>query len=245
MKFFAQRMGSSGLSNSEVSALMDLVQPSRMVRAGGLIRRRNSHSPFTHFISSGWAGRCDDLELGSRQITNFLVPGDFCDLHEDALGPIDHDIVALTSASVGSLPAEALLGLEAAHPAIARAMWGFSLNESAILRAWITNLGRRESDARIAHLLCELFERLSRSGLAGDHSFQMPLTQQDLSDALGITAVHINRMLQRLRAMKLIHLENRVLTLLDVEGLRSLAGFEPAYLKMRAGCPAPPLRTSA
>ena len=235
MELFVQRMRSSGLSNSELCALMEIVQPSRMVRAGGLIRRRGSNSSFTHFIGSGWAARCDDLEFGSRQITNFLVPGDFCDLHEDALGPIDHDVVALTPASIGSLPAEELQRLEATYPAIARAMWAFSLRESAVLRAWITNLGQRESDARIAHLLCELFERLSHSGLVGDHSFQLPLTQQDLSDALGVTAVHINRMLQRLRAMKLIRLENRVLTLLDVEGLRALAGFEPDYLQLRAG----------
>lgn len=214
---------------------MEVVRPSRMVSTGSLIRRRGSNSSFTHFISSGWAARCDDLELGSRQITNFLVPGDFCDLHEEDLGPIDHDIVALTSVGVGSMPTEALLRLEAAHPSISRAMWGFSLHESAILRAWIANLGQRDSDARIAHLLCELFERLSRAGLVGNHSFQLPITQQDLSDALGITAVHINRMLQRLRGMNLIHLEHRVLTLLDVEGLRALAGFEPEYLKLRAG----------
>lgn len=204
------------------------------MRAGATIRTRGSHSFFTHVIARGWAARCEEIAAGTRQITNFLLPGDFCDLHAEAAGPMDHEIVSLTPFSLVSIPTVELTGLEAAHPAIARAMWGFSLTESAILRAWITNLGQRESDARIAHLLCELFERLNRTGLVGDHSFHLPLTQHDLSDALGITAVHINRMLQRLRAMKLIQLENRVLTLLDVEGLRALGGFEPDYLQLRA-----------
>jgi CRP-like cAMP-binding protein len=234
MELLIQRLRMSGLSDIEVSALAGIIKPARMVRPGALIRRRETNSSFTHFIREGWAARCEEVEFGARQITNFLLPGDFCDLHEEAVGHIDHDVVALTPVSLGSIPTDALVKLEAVYPAISSAMWGFALYESAIFRAWITNLGQRESDARIAHLLCELFERLNRAGLVGDHSFQMPLTQQDLSEALGITAVHINRVLQRLRAMKLIHLEHRILTLLDVEGLRALAGFEPDYLRLRA-----------
>ena len=234
MDFFARKLQDWGLCETAVSAIVAVMKPARTIRVGGIIRTRGSQSSFTHVMVDGWAARCEDVALGDRQITNFLLPGDFCDLHQEAIGPIDHDIVALTPASVASIPSDELVRLEREHPDIARATWRAALTESAIFRAWIANVGQRESDARIAHLLCELHVRLELAGLVGDHTFQMPLTQQELSQALGITAIHMNRMVQRLRAMKLIHLEHRMLSLLDVERLRALAGFEPDYLHLCA-----------
>lgn len=223
-----------GASAQALAALQALPTDSRILRPDGLVRTIKSRSPFTHFIDDGWAARCEHLPDGSRQITNFLLPGDFCDLHCEALGRMDHEVVALTRLRLGAFHTSELLELESEHPNLARAFWRMSLTEAAVFRAWIANIGQREAETRVAHLLCELQIRLKQAGLVGDHSFSMPLTQEDLSEATGITAVHMNRILQRLRAKELIRLEGRVLTLLDPEGLASLAGFDPLYLHVEA-----------
>ena len=110
-------------------------------------------------------------------------------------------------------------------------MWS-TLVDEAILREWVGNIGRRTASQRIAHLLCELLVRLKAVGLAEDDVYEFPLTQAELADAAGLSTVHVNRTLQELRAAGLITLKSRLLTIRDVERLKALAGFDPAYLHL-------------
>jgi CRP-like cAMP-binding protein len=146
---------------------------------------------------------------------------------------MDHGIVALTPAAVAFIPHAVIEQLPLRRPELARALWWATLVDEAVLRAWIVNIGRRDAFEGVAHLLCELHVRLRHVGLVQDHSFDLPLTQEDLADALGLTPVHTNRVLQRLRSEGLITLRGGHLTILDAEGLRRAAGFDPNYLHVR------------
>lgn len=118
------------------------------------------------------------------------------------------------------------------HRDIERALWWATLVDEAVLREWLTSMGQRDAFSRIAHLLVELWLRMRAIGLAANDSFSLPLTQTDLGDALGLTPVHINRTLQRLRGDGLITLERKQLTIHGPDRLMELAGFEPNYLHL-------------
>ncbi len=214
----------------EEDAVRELCRETRSVQRGRDIISEGDKPDHVHVIMEGWAARYAVVEDGSRQITAFLLPGDFCDLHVTILGEMDHGIVALTPAKVAYVPHQLMQDLPLERPQLARALWWATLVDEAVLRSWIVNIGRRDAAQRIAHLFCELHARLKLVGLADDGAFSLPLTQDVLADALGLTPVHINRMLQRLRSEDLILLKGGELTILNIEGLRKLAGFDPNYL---------------
>ena len=152
------------------------------------------------------------------------------DLHGFTLKRLDHDLDSITPCLLATVPHERLQDLMAEFPRLARILW-FSTNlDASMHREWTVSLGSRDSSARTAHLFCELFERLRVVGLTYGESFDFPLTQDEMATCLGITSVHVNRTLQDLRARGLIELENRRLTILDPEQLRTTASFDPAYL---------------
>jgi CRP-like cAMP-binding protein len=146
---------------------------------------------------------------------------------------MDHGITALTPATIAFIPHGEMEALMERRPALARALWWSTLVDEAVLRSWIVNLGRRDAYESIAHLMCEMHVRMEHVGLVQDDRFDLPLTQEELADSLGLTPVHINRILQRLRGEGLITLKERMLTILDIEGLRKAAGFDPNYLHTR------------
>ena len=220
--------GSLGEGDREV--LGALCHDVREVPAHSDIVREGDSPAFVHLMVEGWAGRYKILPDGARQITALLIPGDFCDAHVTVLREMDHSVLALTPSKVAYIPHEAIEGLPLLHPGLARALWWTSLVDEAVLRAWIVNLGRRDAHERVAHLLCELHLRLANVGLVQNDHFALPLTQEVLADALGLTAVHINRVLQRLRGEGLLTLTGRVLNILDGAGLRRASGFNPNYL---------------
>lgn len=223
----------AGLGFDDAAALQEICLDPLHVGDGETFIRAGERSAFTHYIRDGWAARCEGLADGSRQITALLLPGDMCDLHCAVVGGLDHEVVALTPVLLGRIPSSRLSDLEAFRPPIAAALWWTALIDQGILRAWITNIGLREAEARVAHLLCELHLRLRAVGMVGDHQFAMPLTQSELAETLGLTPVHINRVVQRLRRHGAIRLEGRVLTLLDVARLKASADFDPGYLRFR------------
>jgi CRP-like cAMP-binding protein len=228
----------ASLSEEDRHVLWDLCRDVREVRARHDILSDGERPDHVHIILSGWAARYKMLPDGSRQITAFLIPGDFCDLHVTILREMDHAIFALTPATVASIPHQAMQDLPLNRPELARALWWATLVDEAVLRAWIVNIGRRDAYRGIAHLMCELHARMRNVGLVDKGRFSLPLTQEELADALGLTPVHVNRVLQRLRAEQLITLEGRVLTLEDPVGLRTAAGFDPSYLHARRSEPA-------
>lgn len=186
-----------------------------------------------HLIINGWGARYKTVHDGARQIVAFLLPGDFCDLHTAVLGQMDHSIVAITTCHVAFIPNAEMDELTSNHNGLTKALWWGTLVDESVLRSWVVNIGRREAHERIAHLLSELYCRLELVGLVNGESFDLPITQEELADATGLTPVHTNRTLQRLRREGLIKLENRRLFVPDVKALHRLAGFDPSYLHIR------------
>lgn len=185
-----------------------------------------------HVVLAGFACRYKMLPDGGRQITAWLTPGDFCDLHVAVIGEMDHAIATLTPSRIGRLPRDGLDDITDRRPALARAFWWATLVDEAVLREWLVNLGRRAGDQRVAHLFCELLARLKAVGLARDDVIDFPLTQIDLADTVGLSAVHVNRIVQQLRENRLIAWRSGKLRILEPEALAAFAEFNPAYLHL-------------
>jgi CRP-like cAMP-binding protein len=178
----------------------------------------------------GFAYRQKLLSDGGRQIIAFLLPGEFADVHANVLGTADHNVQSLNRSEVALIPRSAMEELLETRPAVRLAMWIDTLIDASIAGEWVANLGRRNSRARIAHLLCEIATRLQSIGDGGGETFNFPVTQEQLADATGLTAVHTNRMLQALRREGLIQLTSGSLRILDWEGLRQAGEFKELYL---------------
>ncbi|MGF1626373.1 MAG: Crp/Fnr family transcriptional regulator [Alphaproteobacteria bacterium] len=198
-----------------------------------------------NLILEGFACRYKTLADGRRSIVAFFVPGDFCDLHVAILGQMDHSIGTITPCTVAAIP-RATIEMLIREPRIVRALWWATLVDAAILREWLASMARRPSDQQLAHLLCELLLRLRAVGHANGNSYPLPVTQEELADTLGISAVHVNRMLQQLREDGLIVLQGRTLTIPDVDRLMEFADFDPTYLHLKdARTPRPTVRGAA
>jgi len=189
------------------------------------------------FIKDGIACSYKITGTGDREILNFHVPGDMPDLQSLHLDVLDFSICTITPCVIGFIQHDALNRLCERHPRITSAFWRETLIDASVFRGWIVN-ARREAYSAMAHLLCELVVRLRAVGLADASSCELRITQSELSDALGISTVHANRVLQELRAAGLIALKERTLSVLDWKGLTSAGDFDPTYLHLRDGSPA-------
>ena len=178
----------------------------------------------------GFAFRQKLLRNGSRQIISIHIPTEFVDLQNGLLGTADHNVQSLDGSEAAIIPRSALLEAAANSSGIRLAMWIDTLLDASIFREWVVNVGRRDSRARIAHLLCELVFRLKKIGAGDGGAFDFPLTQEQLADATGLTAVHTNRTLQSLRKEGIIQLTARSLTVLDWDRLSEVADFDELYL---------------
>ncbi len=184
-------------------------------------------------VLEGWVCRYKILPSGSRQIMAFLMPGDACDLHIKLLAAMDHSIQAITPAMVATVTKVDMQAMMHKHPNIANAMYSAQLVDEGVMRAWIFSMGRRSSVERVAHLICELYLRARNIGLTDDDEFDLPLSQLVLADALGMTAVHINRILKELRLAGAMSLKRGSVTILDPVKLIQIAGFDENYLHRR------------
>ncbi|WP_296597554.1 Crp/Fnr family transcriptional regulator [Phenylobacterium sp.] len=192
-----------------------------------------------HVLLEGQAFRHKTLPDGRRQIVFFHVPGDLLDLPLVFLD-VDYNVASLTMCRVAPVSRAKLADLIEARPRIGRAFWRMSLQEAAIQREWMVGMGRRSAYARVAHLLCEVFQRLQRVDLVQNNRCRFPITQTHLADAAGLSGVHTNRVLQQLRASGLIELRSRELIVRDWNGLAAAGEFDPAYLQARSA-PSPAL----
>jgi CRP-like cAMP-binding protein len=218
------------LSDSDRQALDALTTTEETFRADTDIVSEGMAPRSVFLLQDGMAVRYRALPDGGRQIMTFLIPGDLCDPHMFLLRKMDHSIGAITSVRIAALSREGLMNIFATHPRISAALWWSSLQEESMLRERIVSLGRRDARGRIAYLLCELLWRHSAMGLAEDETYHLPLTQTELGDALGLTPVHVNRVLMEFRKRHLITMEQRLLKVLDVAGLQDIAGFDESYL---------------
>lgn len=175
---------------------------------------------------------------GGRQILAFHTSGDIPDLQSYRLRTMDHGVAAAVPSEVAFISHESLCAAFRAFPDLAELFWRDTLIDAAIFRAWLACMGRRDAHSHVAHLLCELFSRLRAIGKTEGDTCTLPLTQTEIADAVGISTVHVNRTLQRLRRERLITLNGSRLTMLDWNTLQEVAEFDPAYLQLRNPPPA-------
>jgi CRP-like cAMP-binding protein len=185
-----------------------------------------------HIILDGFACRYRLQTDGRRQVVALLLPGDMCDVRVCILKKMDHSIGTLSAVRTAQISREGVEQLMERFPRLTRAFWWSTLVDESISREWVVNVGHRTAFERMAHLFCEIFERLHTVGLTREDSCALPLTQSELSDALALSAVHVNRVLMEMRHSGMVTLRNQQLTLHDYESLRSVSGFNPRYLHL-------------
>jgi CRP-like cAMP-binding protein len=203
----------------------------RNVRRRQAILTEGAKSQAVYFVVEGFLIRYRILRDGQRQIVDLALPGDFTGVpscfYNDAL----YTIKALTNATVATVPVERLVALFATQPRLAaKIFWAFS-RESAILAEHLVAVGRRSADERIAHFLMELLTRLQKIGLADENSYELPLSQDVIGDALGLSLAYVNRVLRRLADEGLVTIKDQKVVINDVEELSALADFEQTYLR--------------
>ena len=218
------------ISAEEERAIRNAVAETRQLPADEIVVRSGQELNSSLMLLEGWMARSKDLPSGERQVTELHVAGDFADLHAYALKRLDHDVVTITDCTVAVVPHERLEDLTHRYPRLGRIYW-FSTNvDAAIHRELALSLGQRSAISRMAHLFCELHVRLDLVGRVNGNGYELPLTQRELSECLGLTVVHANRTLQELRRRRLVELENRRLKILDKAGLEGVAEFDDSYL---------------
>jgi CRP-like cAMP-binding protein len=184
-------------------------------------------------LVEGFAGRISQLENGHRQITAIHVPGDFVDLHSFLLKEMDHAVMAISRCRVVMFPHAQLATITEQYPHLTRLLWLATLIDAAIHRQWLAVMGGLPAISHMAHLVCELYLRLNVIGCTEDKRFTLPVTQSELADAMGLTPVHVNRVLQELRRESLLTWEGASIEILDWPNLQALADFDPRYLHQR------------
>jgi CRP-like cAMP-binding protein len=232
-QFIAKLQGCSRLTSEEVGVLVEATSERQSLPArSDLIREGDRPGP-VFVILEGWACRYKILPNGTRQILAYLMPGDSCDLHIGLLAEMDHSIQVITPAVVCTVERPKMDAILDKHRGIAKAMYVAQLIDEGTMRAWITSMGRRTSVERVAHLMCELYLRARNIGLISGKRLELPLSQTLLADSLGMTPVHLNRVLKVLRESGAMTISRGALHIEAPEKLTSIAGFDENYLHRR------------
>jgi CRP-like cAMP-binding protein len=218
------------LSEEDEAAILRLPQIPKLYEASQHIVREGDRPTHCCLVLRGFAIRHKVVGDGGRQIVNIHVPGDMVDLQNSLLALADHNVQALTQAQVAFIPREAIIDLAFERPSVGKALWLETLIEGSISREWITNVGRRNAQQRVAHLLCEFAYRLDAVGLGPSCSYQLPMTQEQIADSVGLTPVHVNRTLKALDAAGLTIRSKRAITIRDLPQLAEAGDFRSTYL---------------
>ncbi|CAN5206548.1 Crp/Fnr family transcriptional regulator [soil metagenome] len=191
---------------------------------------------------------CRQLTLnnGSRQLLSLPMAGDTVQMQSGLLNTMDHSVTALTPCTLAIASKAAIEAMSEEFPRLADILCRNVAIEASVTRQWVLSMGRRDAYGRLSHLFCEMFSRMSDAGLTTGASYAMPLTQAELSDATGMSVVHVNRTLMQLRDRGLIRLGRGRLTVCDWDGLVSAGAFDPAYLHLHEiySAPNPPQERS-
>lgn len=217
------------LTSEDEAILTGLANLTRPIERGDILRQGAQQRSIV-LVVEGWLCRYTQLENGKRQITAIFIPGDLCQPFGATPRVLDHSLAALTPAMLSFMPPQLLLNTARSNPRIEEALWWDLLKSDALTREHVVSLGRRSATERLGHFFCEMRERLAMVGLVEGDSFDLPLTQVDLADLFGLSAVHVNRALQDLRSSGLLSLRSRRATLPDVAGLSELSMFDPAEI---------------
>jgi CRP-like cAMP-binding protein len=220
------------LSDQERQLLEETTGRQKVVNRDEDMLREGDRPTESTLLITGFAARYSLIRNGKRQITALHVPGDFVDLHSFFMKKMDHAVMAITPCTVSTVPHETLRGIFENHAHLARLLGVVLAVDGAIHRQWIVAMGRRSALEHAAHLLCELFLRLQAVGLTEGYSFKLPLTQAELGDTLGLSTVHVNRVLQDLRKENLITWRGETVVIEDWPRLQQIAEFDPTFLSL-------------
>lgn len=222
------------LSNEEINAVEELISEVRTVPPRHNMIIAGQPIEFSTLLLDGTMCRYMDDRQGMRQLVALQVPGDFVDLHAFPLKHLDHDVATITECRVAIVPHARLEEIMVKYPHLARMLWFSTLLDAAMHREWIFRLGRLDAAGRIAHFFAEINLRLALVGRSDGNSFALPITQNDLAEALGMTTVHVNRVLRDLREQEIMTFRGGVVNIQDVTKLHRVAEFEPGYLYTNA-----------
>lgn len=229
---YARLAARDELSAKERDALRSIAGPPRVISAGSDMIIEGSRATRSTLVTDGYCTRYRMMEGGERQITSIHVAGDFVDLHSFLLKVMDHSVSALSNCTVVHFEHSDLETITRQYPHLTRLLWLSTLLDTAIHREWIVGLGRLSAFARLAHLICELYIRLKVIGAADDSGFVLPITQVELADALGISSVHVNRVLQEMRDEQLVVWKGARVDIVNWEKLSEAAEFDTRYLHL-------------
>jgi CRP-like cAMP-binding protein len=219
-------------TDAEQRALSTLRLTIKVLDAQEDIVREGERPSIVCLILEGFACRYAMVPSGRRQILSLHIPGDIPDLQGLFIKVMDHNLATLTPARVALIPHDAMRNLIDGNPRIAHLLWRDTLVDAAIFRKWIVGMGRRTAYARFAHLICEFVMRMHAVGLMERNVCAMPFTQADMADALGLSNVHVSRVLGRLRKQGLFTWQDGVLTIKHWRHLCKAAEFDPSYLQL-------------
>ncbi len=231
-KFIDRLRKHSDLGEGDVARLQSLDTVSRQLAPGGFSVRDGTDLNTCSLLVSGIAASHKIVGSGGRQIVGMFFAGELVDFDGLFLSSIDYNVQAISECRVYDFHCEQLLDVMFQSPSIGKALFRETLIKSAISREWMANLGRRDSRTKVAYLLCELSVRLSQSESAEAHDFMLPLTQEQISDIIGVTPMHVSRVLKELEKDGLIHRERRKIRVLDWKLLASAGDFSPTYLRL-------------
>lgn len=218
------------LPADEEAALEEISLRTKTYDAGAEIAAQGSRPTECCLLLEGYVGRATLLSDGGRQIGAIHIAGDFVDIHSFVLKKLDHSIFAITRCTVAAVPHSVVRKLSDEFPHLARLLWLNTAVDGAIHREWLAALGRRTAEAHFAHLLCELYLRLKDVKLIEGTTYRLPMTQILMADVLGLSPVHVNRTLQKLRRDGLVEWEASMIEILDWDRLAELADFDDTYL---------------
>ncbi|KAB1072717.1 Crp/Fnr family transcriptional regulator [Methylobacterium soli] len=225
----------ASLSVEERQAVESMPATVRLLDARQDIVRDKDQPAHCCLVLSGWTCRYKLLNQGKRQIFSFHVPGDLPDLQSLHLRVMDHSLATVTACRLAFIPHESMRELTIQFPGLGAALWRDTLVDAAIFREWMIGIGRKTAFGRIAHQFCEMYLKLEAVGLAAAHRCELPITQVDIGDALGLSNVHVNRVLMDMRSQGLITLRGRALVIEDWRALCAAGEFDPAYLHLEPG----------
>ena len=222
------------LDAADRAAILALPFTVKLIERNHYLVREHDVATHSCLMLSGYSVRAKMVSTGARQIVSVHIKGEMVDLQNSLLGKADHSVQMLTPSKVAMIPREEVLKLTAERPMVARAMWIDTLVDASIFREWIASVGRRDARTRIAHLLCEFALRLKVAGLGDNGGYELPMTQEQLGDATGLTSVHVNRTIKALEADGLIERgDPRSIIIGDWRKLAAVGDFDSNYLHLR------------
>jgi CRP-like cAMP-binding protein len=218
------------LDELDIQALKALPYMVVSAEAGKYLVREHQSETSCCILLSGYACRHKTTFDGRRQIVSFHIPGDILDVQQILFSIADHNIQTITKTDYIVVPCADLKRVVDARPHVAEALWRDTLIDASVFREWVLNVGRRNAKERVAHMLCEFACRIEHAKLGSAHRFELPMTQEDIADATGLTPVHVNRTLAVLSSEGVIERDKREIRIADWQRMRKVAGFDPAYL---------------